>query len=175
MDGPDQATAVFLTAAIDFLGAYRSVDFRSDGSETREASGLQAKTLHEPAMLLVRTLLRRRRPPLPVAATGFFTSSGSDALAPPPPRPPVLEWPHYEPEQEGSLARRLERAASVGAAMRGWMADGRAVHRGHVFHAVNRLRRHRLHRTALQVAPLPFFLLPVYRIPGLVLDSLILP
>ncbi|RLN04353.1 pentatricopeptide repeat-containing protein [Panicum miliaceum] len=107
-------------------------------------------------MLLLRALLRRRRPPLPahVPAAGFFTSSGCDALAPPPPLPwppPTAEGPRDESGQEGSLARRVERAASVCAAMRGWMADGRAVHRGHVFHAVNRLRRHRRHRTALQV------------------------
>ncbi|CAO2187107.1 unnamed protein product [Urochloa humidicola] len=108
-------------------------------------------------MLLLRALLRqRRRPPLPAA--GFFTSSGSDTLAhppppPPPPRaPPAAEGPRDESgQQEDSLARRVERAASVCAAMREWMADGRAVHRGHVFHAINRLRRHRLHRTALQV------------------------
>ncbi|KAG2576945.1 pentatricopeptide repeat-containing protein At1g07590, mitochondrial-like isoform X3 [Panicum virgatum] len=108
-------------------------------------------------MLLLRALLRRRRPPLPahVPAAGFFTSSGCDALVPSPPSPPqpppAAEGPRDEPGQEGSLARRVERAASVCAAMRGWMADGRAVHRGHVFHAVNRLRRHRQHRTALQV------------------------
>ncbi|CAD6246790.1 unnamed protein product [Miscanthus lutarioriparius] len=100
-------------------------------------------------MLLLRVLLRYRRPPLPVPAAGFFTSSGSNATAPPPHL--GAEGPRNEPGQEGSLARRVERAASVGAAMRGWMADGRAVHRGHVFHAINRLRRHRLHRTALQV------------------------
>ncbi|CAN6339814.1 unnamed protein product [Urochloa humidicola] len=60
---------------------------------------------------------------------------------PPPPRPPpAAERARDEPgQQEDSLARRVERAASVCAAMRGWMADGRAVHRGHVFHAVNRL------------------------------------
>ena len=125
-------------------------------------------------MLLLRALLRRRRPPLPahVPAAGFFTSSGCDALAPSPPSPPqpppAAEGPRDEPGQEGSLARRVERAASVCAAMRGWMADGRAVHRGHVFHAVNRLRRHRRHRTALQVLlSCPQFLLSLSRIPGL--------
>jgi hypothetical protein len=107
----------------------------------------------KPSLLML--LLRRRRPPLPVPAAGFFTCSGSNATAPPPPRPPGAEGPRNEPGQEGSLARRVERAASVGAAMRRWMADGRAVHRGHVFHAVNRLRRHRLHRTALQVPLFP--------------------
>ncbi|KAL6840778.1 hypothetical protein ACP4OV_029304 [Aristida adscensionis] len=105
-------------------------------------------------MLPLRTLLRRRRPPL-AAGRGFFTSSGSGSPSPPPPpappRPPAPEGPGGEAEREGSLARRVERAASVCAAMREWMAAGRAVHRGHVFHAINRLRRHRLHRTALQV------------------------
>jgi hypothetical protein len=107
-------------------------------------------------MLLLRVLLRRRWPPFSVTAAGFFTSSGSNATAPPPPAAGA-EGPRDEPGQEGSLARRVERAASVGAAMRGWMADGRAVHRGHVFHAINRLRRHRLHRTALQVPAFPHF------------------
>ncbi|KAK3122799.1 hypothetical protein QOZ80_8AG0618490 [Eleusine coracana subsp. coracana] len=107
-------------------------------------------------MLLLRALLRRRRPLTPSAAAGFFTSSGSDATTHPPPPPlprppPAPEGPGNEPEQEGSLARWVERASSVCSAMRGWMAYGRAVHCGHVFHAVNRLRRHRLHRTALQL------------------------
>nr|CAB3480102.1 unnamed protein product [Digitaria exilis] len=106
-------------------------------------------------MLLLRALLRRRRPPLPSPAAGFFTSSGCENLAPPllplPQPPPGAEGLYNEPGQEESLARLVERASSVCAAMRGWMADGRAVHRGHVFHAINRLRRHRLHRTALQV------------------------
>jgi hypothetical protein len=108
-------------------------------------------------MLLLRVLLRRRWPPFSVTAAGFFTSSGSNATAPPPPPAAGAEGPRDEPGQEGSLARRVERAASVGAAMRDWMADGRAVHRGHVFHAINRLRRHRLHRTALQVPAFPHF------------------
>ncbi|XP_052165398.1 pentatricopeptide repeat-containing protein At1g07590, mitochondrial [Oryza glaberrima] len=102
---------------------------------------------------MLRALLRRRRPPIPSAAVAvavatFFASSGGAriALPPPPPRPAA-----DEAEREGSLAQRVERSASVCAAIRGWMGDGRAVHRGHVFHAVNRLRRRRLHRAALQV------------------------
>ncbi|XP_040382689.1 pentatricopeptide repeat-containing protein At1g07590, mitochondrial [Oryza brachyantha] len=98
-------------------------------------------------------LLRRRRPPIPAAAAAaatFFTSSGGARIVLPP--PPAPAEPRDEPEQEGgSLAQRVERSASVCAAIRGWMADGRAVHRGHIFHAVNRLRRRSLHRTALQV------------------------
>ncbi|BAT03950.1 Os08g0162250 [Oryza sativa Japonica Group] len=103
---------------------------------------------------MLRALLRRRRPPIPSAAVAvavatFFASSGGAriALPPPPPRPAA-----DEAEREGSLAQRVERSASVCAAIRGWMGDGRAVHRGHVFHAVNRLRRRRLHRAALQVS-----------------------
>ncbi|KAF0897609.1 hypothetical protein E2562_000344 [Oryza meyeriana var. granulata] len=77
-------------------------------------------------------------------------SGGARISLPPPPAAPAES--RDEPEQEeGSLAQRVERAASVCAAIRGWMGGGRAVHRGHIFHAVNRLRRRRLHRTALQV------------------------
>ncbi|KAL5220976.1 hypothetical protein ABZP36_025689 [Zizania latifolia] len=99
----------------------------------------------------LRVLLRRRRPPIPsAAAASFFTCSGGGSISVPTPPPAPVES-RNEPEQEGSLAQRVERAASVCAAIRGWMAAGRAVHRGHIFHAVNRLRRRRLHRTALQV------------------------
>ena len=130
----------------------RALGVRRDRRPTLPYWGLR---LCEAVMLLLRVLLRYRRPPLPVPAAGFFTSSGSNATAPPPHL--GAEGPRNEPGQEGSLARRVERAASVGAAMRGWMTDGRAVHRGHVFHAINRFRRHRLHRTALQVPPFPHF------------------
>ncbi|KAG8046581.1 hypothetical protein GUJ93_ZPchr0008g14095 [Zizania palustris] len=102
-------------------------------------------------LMPLRVLLRRRRPPIPsAAAANFFTCSGGASIALPAP-PPAPAESRNEPEPEGSLAQRVERAASVCAAIRGWMAAGRAVHRGHIFHAVNRLRRRRLHRTALQV------------------------
>uniref|UniRef100_A0A0E0LRJ7 Uncharacterized protein n=1 Tax=Oryza punctata TaxID=4537 RepID=A0A0E0LRJ7_ORYPU len=108
-------------------------------------------------LMPLRALLRHRRPPIPstavaVAFATFFTSSGGARIALPPPPPPVpaSAEPRDEAEREGSLAQRVERAASVCAAIRGWMGEGRAVHRGHVFHAINRLRRRRLHRAALQ-------------------------
>jgi hypothetical protein len=104
-----------------------------------------------PAMLLqLRAVLRCRRLPIHSAAATFFTSSGSEPLAPP---PAPAESADGSEQDEGSLAQRLERAASVSTAIRGLMAAGRAVHRGHVFHAINRLRRRRLHRTGLQVLP----------------------
>ncbi|KAM0836835.1 hypothetical protein ACQ4PT_062058 [Festuca glaucescens] len=98
-------------------------------------------------LMQLRALLRCRRLPIHSAAATFFTSSGSEPLAPPPAPAESAD----DSEQLGTLAQRLERAASVSTAIRRWMAAGRAVHRGHVFHAINRLRRRRLHRTGLQV------------------------
>ncbi|KAJ4773019.1 hypothetical protein LUZ62_057276 [Rhynchospora pubera] len=58
----------------------------------------------------------------------------------------------YDPKT--SLAWRMERLprkASVVEAFQGWMRDGLAVNRGHIFHAINRLRRRQLHSRALEV------------------------
>jgi len=67
-------------------------------------------------------LLRRRRPPLPVPAAGFFTSSWCNATAPPP--PPGGLGRSGAARIQGRRARwprRVERAASVGAASgAGW-------------------------------------------------------
>jgi hypothetical protein len=155
-------------------GKQHNVDFPAQRTKTADPTAVKREECGSQTMLPLRALLRRRRPLLPSAAAGFFTSSGSDAIArPPPPPPPRPTLPPEGPSKEGgSLAQQVERAASVCAAMRGWMADGRAVHRGHVFHAVNRLRRHRLHRTALQVPSLPLSSCPFWCCNLLDLDSL---
>lgn len=53
-----------------------------------------------------------------------------------------------------SVAWRLEklpREQSVVVAFQSWMRDGFAVHRGHIFHTINRLRRRHLYSRALEV------------------------
>ncbi|EEC82943.1 hypothetical protein OsI_27919 [Oryza sativa Indica Group] len=103
---------------------------------------------------MLRALLRRRRPPIPSAAVAVAVANLLCELRRRPYSSPSSSSPSCG--RRGGAggvrwAQRVERSASVCAAIRGWMGDGRAVHRGHVFHAVNRLRRRRLHRAALQV------------------------
>ncbi|WCJ43467.1 Tetratricopeptide repeat (TPR)-like superfamily protein [Euphorbia peplus] len=46
---------------------------------------------------------------------------------------------------------KLPRTESVGSAFRSWMGEGFPVHRGDVFHAINRLRKLKLNKRALEV------------------------
>ncbi|XP_020114990.1 pentatricopeptide repeat-containing protein At1g07590, mitochondrial-like [Ananas comosus] len=53
-----------------------------------------------------------------------------------------------------SLSARVEmlrRGESVVGAFQSWMGEGSPVHRGHVFHAINRLRKRGMNRRALEV------------------------
>lgn len=62
-----------------------------------------------------------------------------------------------ESELEGSkcLSLRIERipkGETVGYAFRSWMGDGFPIHRGDIFHAINRLRKLERNKHALEVA-----------------------
>ncbi|KAJ3692550.1 hypothetical protein LUZ60_011645 [Juncus effusus] len=59
--------------------------------------------------------------------------------------------PEFGPSSLAWRVERLPRGASVVSAFQSWMRDGLAVNRGHIFHAVNRLRRRNLHFRALEV------------------------
>ncbi|VFQ76688.1 unnamed protein product [Cuscuta campestris] len=62
-------------------------------------------------------------------------------------------------EEEGeseaqSLSSRIEklpRGEAVGSAFQSWMGDGFPIHRGHIFHAINRLRRLNSTKRAFEV------------------------
>ncbi|KAK7325008.1 hypothetical protein VNO77_29021 [Canavalia gladiata] len=57
-------------------------------------------------------------------------------------------------QNRDSLSRRIERlprGESVGSAFRSWMRDGFPVHGGDVFHAINRLRKLKMNKRALEV------------------------
>ncbi|CAM8967373.1 unnamed protein product [Rhodiola kirilowii] len=57
-------------------------------------------------------------------------------------------------EEPNCLSRRIERlprGLSVGSVFQGWMGEGLPVHRGDVFHAINRLRKLKLNKRALEV------------------------
>ncbi|KAK3012783.1 hypothetical protein RJ639_010219 [Escallonia herrerae] len=62
-----------------------------------------------------------------------------------------------EEEEEGrpkSLCGRIEklpRGESVGSAFQSWMGDGFPVHRGDIFHTINRLRKRKSNKRALEV------------------------
>uniref|UniRef100_A0A7N0UL36 Pentatricopeptide repeat-containing protein n=1 Tax=Kalanchoe fedtschenkoi TaxID=63787 RepID=A0A7N0UL36_KALFE len=59
-----------------------------------------------------------------------------------------------EDGEPSCLSRRIERlprGVSVGSVFQGWMGEGLPVHRGDVFHAINRLRKRKLHKRALEV------------------------
>ncbi|KAH7550047.1 hypothetical protein JRO89_XS13G0125500 [Xanthoceras sorbifolium] len=46
---------------------------------------------------------------------------------------------------------RLPRGEAVGSAFQSWMSEGFSVHRGEIFHAINRLRKRKLNKRALEV------------------------
>ncbi|KAI7981187.1 Pentatricopeptide repeat-containing protein [Camellia lanceoleosa] len=59
-----------------------------------------------------------------------------------------------EEEEPKSLCWRIEklpRTEPVGYAFQSWMGDGFPIHRGHVFHTINRLRKLHFNKRALQV------------------------
>ncbi|XP_061958022.1 pentatricopeptide repeat-containing protein At1g07590, mitochondrial isoform X1 [Populus nigra] len=59
-----------------------------------------------------------------------------------------------DPEGPKCLSSRIEklpRGESVGYAFQSWMGEGFPIHRGDVFHTINRLRKLRLNKRALEV------------------------
>lgn len=62
---------------------------------------------------------------------------------------------HGEEQPRGSLSSRVERlpkGESVAFAFQNWMGEGYAVDRGEIFHAINRLRKRKMNRRALEVS-----------------------
>ncbi|KAJ9172338.1 hypothetical protein P3X46_015586 [Hevea brasiliensis] len=65
----------------------------------------------------------------------------------------ILE-PEEEQEAPKCLSLRIEklsRGESVGLAFQSWMREGFPIHRGDIFHSINRLRKLKLNKRALQV------------------------
>ncbi|KAA8543880.1 hypothetical protein F0562_021943 [Nyssa sinensis] len=59
-----------------------------------------------------------------------------------------------EEEEPNILCRRLERlprGEPVGSAFQSWMGDGFPIHRGDIFHTINRLRKLKFNKRALEV------------------------
>lgn len=70
------------------------------------------------------------------------------------PEKKILE-PGEEQEAPKSLSLRIEKLArgeSVGLAFQSWMREGFPIHRGDIFHAINRLRKLKLNKRALEVS-----------------------
>lgn len=57
-----------------------------------------------------------------------------------------------------SRIEMLPRGESIGFAFQSWMGDGFPVQRGDIFHTINRLRKRRLNKRALEVMLLLLFL-----------------
>lgn len=52
---------------------------------------------------------------------------------------------------------RLQRGEPVGSAFQSWMGEGFPIHRGEIFHTINRLRKLQLNKRALEVNVFLFF------------------
>ncbi|GAV64122.1 PPR domain-containing protein/PPR_2 domain-containing protein/PPR_3 domain-containing protein [Cephalotus follicularis] len=63
----------------------------------------------------------------------------------------TLESKKEEPSCLSKRIERLQRGEPVGSAFQGWMGQGFPVHRGDIFHAINRLRKLQLNKRALEV------------------------
>ncbi|XP_078179396.1 pentatricopeptide repeat-containing protein At1g07590, mitochondrial-like [Carex rostrata] len=115
--------------------------------------------------LLIRLINARRRitttknpisflascntPPTPTPTSDPQSDSQSDHSASDPKPPPSRS--EFGPNSLTCRLERLPRKESVLVAFQGWMRDGFSVHRGLIFHAINRLRRRRMYSRALQV------------------------
>lgn len=55
---------------------------------------------------------------------------------------------------------RLPRGEPVGSAFQSWMREGFPVHRGEIFHSINRLRKLQLNKRALEVQMSLFLYVP---------------
>ncbi|KAH7864311.1 hypothetical protein Vadar_028147 [Vaccinium darrowii] len=65
-----------------------------------------------------------------------------------------------EPKSLCGRIERLPRGAAVGSAFQSWMGDGFPIHRGNIFHTINRLRKLHFNKRALQTMMVP----PLFRI-----------
>ncbi|MBA0790487.1 hypothetical protein Gohar_015132 [Gossypium harknessii] len=61
------------------------------------------------------------------------------------------ESEQQEPKCLSLRIERLPKGETVGLAFKSWMADGFPVHRGDIFHVINRLRKLKLNKRALEV------------------------
>lgn len=69
--------------------------------------------------------------------------------------PPLETEKQSKDEEAKSLSSRIEKLSkgdSVSSAFRSWMGDGLPIHRGDVFHMINRLRRLKSNKRALEVS-----------------------
>lgn len=65
--------------------------------------------------------------------------------------PNVLESELEEPKCLSLRIERIPKGELVGYAFRSWMGDGFPIHRGDIFHAINRLRKLERNKRALEV------------------------
>lgn len=99
-----------------------------------------------------------------IRTLGASSESGlfppSTPTPPPPPPHPSLTLPHldveyhFPEERSDALSSRVERLPKgqpVVSAFQSWMGDGFPIHRGDIFHAINRLRKLRMNKRALEV------------------------
>lgn len=68
----------------------------------------------------------------------------------------MLPRESFEPKQDepmclSSRIVKLPRGEPIGSTFQSWMGEGFPIHRGEVFHAINRLRKLKLNRRALEV------------------------
>ncbi|XP_022728959.1 pentatricopeptide repeat-containing protein At1g07590, mitochondrial isoform X2 [Durio zibethinus] len=76
----------------------------------------------------------------------FLSSQTADNL-----QGQTSESKQEEPKCLSWRIERLPKGETVGSALQSWMADGFPVHRGDIFHAINRLRKLKLNKRALEV------------------------
>ncbi|GAV68939.1 PPR domain-containing protein/PPR_2 domain-containing protein [Cephalotus follicularis] len=63
----------------------------------------------------------------------------------------TLDSKQEKPSCLSMRIERLQRGEPVGSAFQGWMGQGFSVHRGDILHAINRLRKLKLNKRALEV------------------------
>ncbi|XP_075635329.1 pentatricopeptide repeat-containing protein At1g07590, mitochondrial [Castanea sativa] len=63
----------------------------------------------------------------------------------------VLESKEGKPSCLSYRIEKLPKGESVGLAFQSWMGDGFPIHRGDIFHAINRLRKLKMNKRALEV------------------------
>ena len=63
----------------------------------------------------------------------------------------ILESKEGKPSCLSYRIEKLPKGESVGLAFQSWMGDGFPIHRGDIFHAINRLRKLKMNKRALEV------------------------
>ncbi|XP_073011722.1 pentatricopeptide repeat-containing protein At1g07590, mitochondrial isoform X1 [Typha latifolia] len=88
-----------------------------------------------------------------IPRTFFLTSCSSLLPDEPPlrPRDQEVDDKFHSSDSLSIRVERLPRGESAVSAFQSWMRDGFPVHRGDIFHAINRLRKRKLNRRALEI------------------------